>query len=48
MIYLVKIVNLRYLSFNEPGLLVLLPEESNFHENIKEDEPFPEFLTIKK
>jgi hypothetical protein len=37
-----------YLSFNEPGLLILLPEESNFPENIKEDEPFPEFLTVKK
>ncbi len=37
-----------YLSFNEPGLLVLLSKESNFPENIKEDAPFPEFLTIKK
>ena len=37
-----------YLKFNEPGLLIKLSGESDFPKNIKEDEPFPEFMNYNK
>ena len=37
-----------YLKFDEPGLLIKLSGESDFPKNIKEDEPFPEFMNYNK
>ena len=37
-----------YINFNEPGLLEKLPGESDFPDNIKEDQPFPEFVNLNK
>ena len=35
-------------SFNEPGLLENLSEKNDFPKNIKEDEEFPEFISLIK
>ncbi len=37
-----------YFSFNEPSLLCELQGKSEFPENILEDQPFPEFINLKK